>query len=93
MPESDPETDPTHESDPVGQVRKSEEEQKAETLQWHRLAGLGVEFIAAVGLFGLAGYWLDRKFGTKPWLLIAGIGIGFAAGLYQMVRAANRMFR
>ena len=64
-----------------------------DTSSWYRLAGIGFEFIVAVGLFGGIGWWLDRTFNTGPWLMIAGFGLGFATGLFLMVRAANRMFR
>ena len=64
-----------------------------DTSSWYRLAGIGFEFIAAVGLFGGIGWWLDGRLGTGPWLMIAGFGLGFATGLFLMVRAANQMFR
>ena len=38
-----------------------------------RYAGLGFQFAATLLLFGAAGWWLDGKLGTDPWLLIAGI--------------------
>lgn len=60
---------------------------------WYRMAGLGIEFILALIVPGLIGYWLDRKLGTGHWLLIVGGGLGFAAGLMLLVRAANRSFR
>ena len=60
---------------------------------WFRLAGIGFEFIVAVGLFGAIGWWLDRTFNTGPWLMISGFGVGFAVGLFLMVRAAKQMFR
>ncbi len=63
-----------------------------DTSSWYRLAGIGFEFIVAVALFGGVGWWLDRSFNTGPWLMIAGFGLGFATGLFLMVRAANRMF-
>jgi F0F1-type ATP synthase assembly protein I len=63
----------------------------AEAVGWHRMAGVGVEFIVAVGLFAAVGWWLDGKFGTSPWLLIAGSGLGFAVGLWSMVKAAKKM--
>jgi F0F1-type ATP synthase assembly protein I len=66
---------------------------REDTSSWYRLAGIGFEFIAAVGGLGAIGWWLDRQFNTGPWLLIGGFGLGFAAGLFLMVRAANRMFR
>jgi ATP synthase protein I len=64
-----------------------------DTSSWYRLAGIGFEFIVAVGLFGGLGFWLDRTLGTGPWLMVSGFGLGFATGLFLMVRAANRMFR
>ncbi len=60
---------------------------------WHRMAGIGVEFIVSVGVFAALGWWLDSKSGTSPWGLIAGCGLGFVGGLWNMVRAANRMMR
>jgi hypothetical protein len=66
---------------------------REDTSSWYRLAGIGFEFIAAVGLLGGIGWWLDGTFNSAPWLMIAGFGLGFAAGLFLMVRAANQMFR
>jgi F0F1-type ATP synthase assembly protein I len=36
-----------------------------------------------------AGYLLDRHFGTK-WMEIAGLMVGIAAGLYELVRHVMR---
>lgn len=60
---------------------------------WSRLAGIGFEFIAAVLMFGGLGWWLDSKWATSPWLLIVGIGLGFAVGLWLMIKAARRTFK
>lgn len=60
---------------------------------WYRLTGIGFEFIAAVGLFVLIGWALDRWLDTRPWLTLVGGGLGFAVGLWNMVRAANKSFR
>ena len=60
---------------------------------WHAMAGIGVEFVVAVGLFVAVGWWLDQKWNTSPWLLITGCGLGFAVGLMQMVRAAQKMMK
>jgi F0F1-type ATP synthase assembly protein I len=60
---------------------------------WYRLAGIGFEFIVAVLLLGGVGWFLDGRLGTNPWLLLAGLGIGFALGLYLLVRAANKTFK
>lgn len=48
-----------------------------------RYAALGTQLAGAVGLGVLAGYWVDRKFATQPWCLVAGAALGGAAGFYQ----------
>lgn len=56
-------------------------------------AGVGTEFIVTVLLPGALGYWLDGKFHTSPWLMI-GLGVvGFAVGLYRMLKAAKAAMR
>ena len=60
---------------------------------WYSLAGIGFEFIAAVLFCGGIGWWLDRTLVTSPWLTIVGSGLGFAIGLWLMVKAANRAFK
>lgn len=47
-------------------------------------AGLGLQFAGSMGLFGLLGWWLDRKLGTEPWLLILLIFVGAGAAFYSM---------
>ena len=47
---------------------------------------VGFEFLAAVLLPGAVGYWLDSKFGLRPWLMI-GLGVfGFGVGLFRMLK-------
>ena len=60
---------------------------------WYRMSGLGIEFSLTLGVCLAAGWWLDRKFGTKHWLLSVGAAMGFVVGLTQLVRAAGRMFK
>jgi F0F1-type ATP synthase assembly protein I len=60
---------------------------------WGKLAGIGFEFVAALLMFGGLGWWLDGRWGTGPWLLIVGCGLGFAVGLWLMINAAKRTFR
>jgi F0F1-type ATP synthase assembly protein I len=52
-----------------------------------KLMGLGLQFVIAILLFLYAGMWLDKQFGTAPWLLLAGAFIGAAAGFYSLWRA------
>ena len=60
---------------------------------YYQIAGIGFEFIAAVLIVGGIGWFVDSRAGTGPWGLIAGIGAGFALGLWMMVKAAGKMFR
>ena len=40
-----------------------------------------------VGLLG--GRWLDGKFGTAPWLMLAGLLMGTFAGFRGLIRVAK----
>jgi ATP synthase protein I len=40
------------------------------------------QLVVSVGLGTLLGWWLDKKFGTSPWLLIGGALFGIGAGFY-----------
>jgi F0F1-type ATP synthase assembly protein I len=57
----------------------------------------GVAYAAAIALFfsvatllGL-GYLLDRWLRTGPWLMVAGIVVGSAVGLYEFVRITSKI--
>ena len=52
---------------------------------------LGTELVAAVGVGTIIGFILDSWFGTKPWLIIIFFFLGAAAGMLNVVKAANRM--
>jgi len=51
---------------------------------------LGIEFATAVMAGGALGFWLDKKWGTLPWLLLVGIMIGFSLGFYIVCRKTER---
>ena len=57
----------------------------------------GMAYAAAFSLFasvvsGLIGGWLlDRWLGTGPWLLVAGIVLGAAAGFYEFIRITSKI--
>lgn len=57
----------------------------------------GIAYAAAFSLFAsvvsgmIVGWFLDRRLGTQPWLLVAGIVFGSAAGFYQFIRASSRL--
>jgi len=50
------------------------------------LFGLGAELAAPVVLLAAAGYYLDSRWGSKPWLLIVGALLGSVVGLYTFIR-------
>jgi ATP synthase protein I len=48
---------------------------------------LGVEMVAALVIAVVIGWGLDRLLHTRPWLMIAFVPIGAAAGLRNVFRA------
>ena len=52
---------------------------------------LGTELVAAVAVGTIIGFILDNWFGTKPWLIIIFFFLGAAAGMLNVIRAANKM--
>ena len=50
---------------------------------------LGVELVAAMAIAVVIGWGLDRLFHTKPWLMIAMVPVGMAAGIRNLVRASG----
>jgi ATP synthase protein I len=57
----------------------------------------GLAYAAAFSLFGAVvaglgvGWLLDRWLGTRPWLLVAGLILGAAAGFYELIRASAKL--
>jgi len=57
----------------------------------------GLAYAAALSLFAavvsglIAGWLLDRWLGTAPWLLVAGIVLGAAAGFYEFIRITSKL--
>jgi ATP synthase protein I len=46
-----------------------------------------VDIIAGLLVGGFLGYWLDRWWGTAPWMLVTMIVLGFVAGANNAWRA------
>jgi F0F1-type ATP synthase assembly protein I len=57
----------------------------------------GLAYAAAFSLFAavvsglLLGWILDRWLGTGPWLLVAGVVLGAAAGFYELIRTSAKI--
>jgi F0F1-type ATP synthase assembly protein I len=63
----------------------------------------GDPFLLAFGIYGAIGFqlastvigglmfggWLDKKWGTTPWLTVTGLAIGSIGGFYNLVRLLN----
>ena len=50
--------------------------------------GLMLPSSIAVGLF--FGYYLDKFFGTHPWLLLVFLLLGIFSGFYSLIRGLNK---
>lgn len=50
--------------------------------------GLSIAISIFLGLF--AGVYLDRRFGTHPWLTLIGLGLGIAAGFKNIALALKK---
>jgi F0F1-type ATP synthase assembly protein I len=52
---------------------------------------LGLELAATVLATLGAGYWMDRKFATRPVFFLIGGAVGVAVGLYHFLRTVTRL--
>lgn len=56
-------------------------------LTFARLSGwIGGPVIVAV----FVGKWLDKKYGTEPWLFLGSVGVAFAVSMFGIVKDALR---
>jgi ATP synthase protein I len=55
-----------------------------------RYSALGLEMGVATAIGYGAGWWLDRRLGTKPYLMLVMLLLGIAAGFRSLYRAARR---
>lgn len=51
------------------------------------------ELVAGVGIGAFIGWALDRHFGTGPFLMVLFVILGFAAGMLNVIRAAQKAQR
>ena len=58
---------------------------------WLRYSHLGLQYCLTLLLATGLGYLADEKWGTEPWLLVAGSFLGFVLATYQLVRAVSRI--
>ncbi len=66
------------------------QDRKAFFRELGKYSALGLEMALSVVIGMGIGYYLDRRLGTAPWLTVVWIGLGFAAGVRSLYRAAVR---
>ena len=49
---------------------------------------MGIEFTGAVLVAAFLGWGVDHFAGTSPWGLMAGFVLGFATGVYSLIKAS-----
>ena len=55
-------------------------------LEAMKYAQIGTMLVGPMGILGGIGYWLDRRLGSAPWLLLLGLILGMAAGFVNFLR-------
>lgn len=65
---------------------KTGDTRDGEAANYYQYVQIGLELAAGVGLGFWAGYRLDLKFGSAPWLMLAGAAAGLGAGFYLVIR-------
>ena len=51
-----------------------------------------MELAAVIGVLTYAGWWLDGRYGTSPWLALTGVALGLIGGTYNVLKASQRYF-
>ncbi len=51
---------------------------------------VGSDFVAVVVLAGALGWFLDRRFETAPWLMLAFLVVGFVFGFWTILRFLSK---
>jgi ATP synthase protein I len=68
-----------------------EPDQRARGAAMGQAMKIAIELVVGIAVGGFIGKVLDDQFGTRPWLLIVFLMLGFAAGMLNIVRTARRL--
>ena len=63
---------------------------KPVSMEYASAGAVGLEFGISIAIGAFGGMWLDGKFGTEPWLLMAGVIFGSAAAFRSLYRFARK---
>lgn len=58
-----------------------------------QVSTVGLSFVLALVMGFGGGLWLDRQWGTSPWLSLLGFVVGLAAGVLNVVRVMKGISR
>lgn len=61
---------------------------RAAWAEYLSLSTIGIEMGAALVVGLVLGWYLDRYFGTRPWLLVIFTALGIGAGFRNIIRVA-----
>ena len=54
---------------------------------------IGIQLAVTVVVLFFVGRWLDDRFGTAPWLMLAGLFLGIVGGMIKFFRSAIELGR
>jgi ATP synthase protein I len=69
----------------------NKESWRAETKKIVTLSSLGLMLPSSIAVGLLLGYFLDKAFGTQPWLLILFFFLGTASGITSLLRGLRKL--
>jgi len=57
------------------------------------LSTVGFSFVFAIAIGAGLGWYLDKSFGTAPWMFLLFFALGVAAGILNVYRTAGRVLK
>jgi len=57
------------------------------------LSTVGFSFVLAIAIGAGFGWFLDKSFGTAPWMFLVFFALGVAAGILNVYRTAGRVLK
>ena len=81
----------------TGDFKNVEDKNNRETVWWRPAIAMFLKlsvWIAAPIIIALyLGEWLDKKYGTEPWLFLICIGAAFAVSISGLIRSTAQEFK